>query len=651
VGDLIVKPSYQLSERDILTVDKINLMATPVVELALEDPVNDQNFFRNGNFYSSFWKTPAGLSCPAGVWTTNASYWLCNPLGAAVNFLRSSSVPDLYSLFSAEIQGAPSVTDVEFGQQISGDLCATMRRNVTFSGYLYNATGLVVSPKLRFYTANSFNNFAAITLQTTVNLQSGPDSSWTYITATLDLTLTPNVANGMLIAVLISGALNATTKNVLFSRLKIQIGEVATEFVDDTSLFVQAPSVDSTMLQDGCLARPGLYVTNPGVVPKGAYGAASIQGTDIGTGEVKGINLDPGISTTTSALFTVPAVNANVDITVASVTGISAGLVLTVQGAGLYSTVSVAGSVVTAKNTGAAGNASSGTAIASGATVTTSGNAAITCLGYTPINKAGDTNIGPGSLQCINDDVSGINSFTGGAITVQSSAANANNAGYFPAIGFHRPGVIGRAVGLDTTGKFKTVDSSGTVGYLLDTVTKVDTNSYQDGSITYQKLATSLVNLLVPIGTIHLFAGVNIPGGWFVCDGSAVSRTSYAALFAQLGTYWGNGDGVNTFNIPNFVNRVPVGYGTGVSWGFGTYGGEVNHQLSVAEMPSHAHTMNHTHSYISIGGGNGVASGNGWAPIAANTGDISSGMQGAGGNAVHNNMQPFGVIFYILKAV
>src|SRR4029077_19633822 len=404
MGDLIVKPSYQLSERDILTVDKINLMATPVVELALEDPVNDQNFFRNGNFYSSFWTTPAGVSCPLNVWTTNASYFLCRPQGAAVNFLRSSTVPDLYSLFSAEIQGAPSVTDVEFGQQISADLCATLRRNVTFSGYMYNATGLVVSPKLKVYSANAFNNFAAITLQTTVNLQSGPDSSWTYMTATMDLTLTPNVANGMLIAVLIPGALNATTKNVLFSRLKIQIGEVATEFVDDSSLFVQATSVDITMLQDVCLARPGLYVTNPGVIPKGAYGAASIQGTDIGTGEVKGKNLDPGISTTTSALFTVPAVSANVGITLTSVSGISAGLVLTVQGAGSYSTVSVAGNVVTAMNTGAAGNASSGTAIASGATVTTSGNAVTSCLGYTPINKAGDTAIGPGALNFVNDD-------------------------------------------------------------------------------------------------------------------------------------------------------------------------------------------------------------------------------------------------------
>ena len=65
-SDLIVKPSYIFTENDIITVDKLNLAATPVVELALQDPVNDQNYLRNGNFYSSFWTTPTGMNRPAG---------------------------------------------------------------------------------------------------------------------------------------------------------------------------------------------------------------------------------------------------------------------------------------------------------------------------------------------------------------------------------------------------------------------------------------------------------------------------------------------------------------------------------------------------------------------------------------------------------
>src|SRR4029077_17723916 len=237
-----------------------------------------------------------GKSCPVNVWTTNANYWSVRPQGAPVTFLRSQTVPDQFSLFSAEIQGAASVSTVEFGQQINGDLSATLRRKCTFSGYEYNATGLTISPVLNIYTCDAFNNFNTVTLRSTVNLQTATNATWVLMTSTIDFSSMTNVANGLLIAIqLPAGAINDPSKNVLFSRLKFQIGEIATEFVDDTSLFIQAPSVDSTMLQAGCLARPGLYVTNPGVIPKNAYGAASIQGKDIGTGEVKGSNLDPGI--------------------------------------------------------------------------------------------------------------------------------------------------------------------------------------------------------------------------------------------------------------------------------------------------------------------------------------------------------------------
>jgi microcystin-dependent protein len=672
MADLVVKPAYVMGPTDILTVDKFNLMATPIVELSIADRIDDQNFFRNGNFYSSFWTTPAGMDCPPGVETTNADYWTVNPTAGDVTALRSIVVPDLYSLFSMEIQGTANVTDCRVSQVINGDLSATLRRVVTFSGYIYSGAGLSVSPKLEIWTADAFNG-GTYTLQQTEDLQTCANGLWTYCSVGFDLTNVTNITNGLRLAILIpSGALSGTAKFVLFSRLKVQIGELATEFTDDVGLFVQTPSVDSTMLQDGCIARPALFL--PNVIPQGAYMAGSIRGVDIGTGEIKGSNLDPGIATTTSALFSVPAAQANVGITMTSVTGISAGLVLTIQGAGSYSVVSVAGSVVTAQNTGAAGNAAPGTVIASGAIVTTSGNAVIGGLGYTPINKAGDSAIGPGPLAFSNEVVIGSTAFQSAAALVQGTAANASNDGYMPAIGFHRPGVRARAVGLDINGKFKTVDQAGTVGYLLDTVTKVNGGTdIQDASITYQKLAQSLINLLVPIGAVLPFAGVSPPGGWFVCDGSAVSRTTYAALFAQLGTYWGTGDNVSTFNIPNLVNRVPVGYGTGTIYGYGTYGGEVNHTLSGAEMPNHSHSITdqlhghsdsgHTHqrAAVFVGAGSTIASGNGWGlgTAAGGTGyaAISNAYsninhtEAVGGNATHNNMQPYAVLYFIIKAV
>lgn len=60
-------------------------------------------------------------------------------------------------------------------------------------------------------------------------------------------------------------------------------------------------------------------------------------------------------------------------------------------------------------------------------------------------------------------------------------------------------------------------------------------------------------------GFITMCGGATIPGGWLLCDGSAVSRTTYALLFSAIGVTWGVGDGVNTFNLPNLVDRAPMG--------------------------------------------------------------------------------------------
>ena len=55
----------------------------------------------------------------------------------------------------------------------------------------------------------------------------------------------------------------------------------------------------------------------------------------------------------------------------------------------------------------------------------------------------------------------------------------------------------------------------------------------------------------LPAGTVHAFAGTTAPEGWAMCDGSEVSRTDYAALFAVISTTYGVGDGLDTFNLPD----------------------------------------------------------------------------------------------------
>lgn len=64
-----------------------------------------------------------------------------------------------------------------------------------------------------------------------------------------------------------------------------------------------------------------------------------------------------------------------------------------------------------------------------------------------------------------------------------------------------------------------------------------------------------------PVGVMKQYAGATAPSGWLLCNGAAVSRTTYAALFAAIGTAFGAGDGTTTFNLPNTQNRVLVGAG------------------------------------------------------------------------------------------
>lgn len=67
----------------------------------------------------------------------------------------------------------------------------------------------------------------------------------------------------------------------------------------------------------------------------------------------------------------------------------------------------------------------------------------------------------------------------------------------------------------------------------------------------------------IPPGTITMFGGSVAPAGWLLCRGQAVSRTTYAALFAAIGINYGGGDGVTTFNVPDMRGEFPRGHDAG----------------------------------------------------------------------------------------
>ena len=67
---------------------------------------------------------------------------------------------------------------------------------------------------------------------------------------------------------------------------------------------------------------------------------------------------------------------------------------------------------------------------------------------------------------------------------------------------------------------------------------------------------------IIPAGTIMAYGGASAPTGFLLCDNTAVSRTTYARLFAAVGTAFGTGDGSTTFNLPDLRDKVPLGKGS-----------------------------------------------------------------------------------------
>lgn len=96
------------------------------------------------------------------------------------------------------------------------------------------------------------------------------------------------------------------------------------------------------------------------------------------------------------------------------------------------------------------------------------------------------------------------------------------------------------------------------------------------------------------IGNIIAYTGLSVPSGYLVCDGSAVGREEYPELFAVIGTNYGSGDGLTTFNLPNLSGKLALGVSQDHS--VGDTGGEETHAVLDTETPQHVHTIpQHTH--------------------------------------------------------
>ena len=149
----------------------------------------------------------------------------------------------------------------------------------------------------------------------------------------------------------------------------------------------------------------------------------------------------------------------------------------------------------------------------------------------------------------------------------------------------------------------------------------------------------------VPTGAIIEWGTSTAPTDYLLCNGAAVSRTTYAELFAVIGTTFGAGDGSTTFNVPDFRGRVGVGTGTGSGLTARTLaatGGVETHPLVTAELPAHTHTVQGRDT-SAAGTTNKVVNSN----SSGSVGDNPSGSTGSG--TAHQNMQPFLVATKIIK--
>ena len=192
--------------------------------------------------------------------------------------------------------------------------------------------------------------------------------------------------------------------------------------------------------------------------------------------------------------------------------------------------------------------------------------------------------------------------------------------------------------------------------------------------------ATTITNALSPIGSVTAYALATPPAGWLLCDGSIYNASAYPTLSVGLGSTYG-GNGTTTFAVPNLKGRMPVGLdSTQTEFDTrGETGGAKTHTLNEAQIPSHTHTGNSG----PVAGGltlypsgtlyeilMGIAAGASRLFYSRNS-DANNGIQGmtpginainadhshnfttnpSGSGEAHNNLQPYLVMNYIIRAV
>jgi microcystin-dependent protein len=172
-------------------------------------------------------------------------------------------------------------------------------------------------------------------------------------------------------------------------------------------------------------------------------------------------------------------------------------------------------------------------------------------------------------------------------------------------------------------------------------------------------------------GTILPWSAASLPTGFLECAGAAVSRSTYSALFAIVGTTYGAGDGSTTFNLPNLADNVPVGKSPGKALAStggantvastGNVGGSTaNATLSEAQLASHDHSATTKSGFP--GGPYGISPSNLYTAAGTRSSNTVNNIANAGSGSGHSHnmsatfsgdstsvLQPYIALIYIIK--
>jgi len=263
------------------------------------------------------------------------------------------------------------------------------------------------------------------------------------------------------------------------------------------------------------------------------------------------------------------------------------------------------------------GNTTKATALSTGAVQVTSGGMSINSGNLYIGGSAGNAVIATGNI-----------SATGNLVTLSNVFASGNIIGGVGARGF-----LGNIYGSQTTGnthvgshfrptanvtlnlgefflRYNTVYANVVNSYFVSAAnvitSNVETQNLTTGSIvasggaftgavtaptapngtnTTQIATTEFVfNNALPAGALMMWATGSAPTGWLLCQGQAVSRSTFSTLFAAIGTTFGSGDGSSTFNVPDYRDRMPVGAGS--LYSIGSTGGSKD-----AIVVAHSHSL------------------------------------------------------------